>query len=207
MQTASRIAPALAAHLATRLATRLTGLLRRLGRCRDGSIISEFAIACPIFVLLLLGGVDLSRLIILNQKLDRIAAGLGDLVAQADEITQSQMTQIFDATRHVADPFEFSRDGRVIITSISVTSGAPRINWQASGGGTLAAASRIGTGAGSTVSLPGTMSVTGTNTLIVAEVFFDFEPLFGVGIISGRQLYHRSFFRPRVGSLKTLAAN
>lgn len=207
MQTASRIAPTLAAHPATRLATRLTGLLRRLGRCRDGSIISEFAIACPIFVLLLLGGVDLSRLIILNQKLDRIAAGLGDLVAQADEITQSQMTQIFDATRHVADPFEFSRDGRVIITSISVTGGAPRINWQAAGGGTLAATSRIGTGAGNTVSLPGNMTVTGTNTLIVAEVFFDFDPLFGVGIISGRRLYHRSFFRPRVGSLKTLAAN
>ncbi len=189
----------------SRIARSLATLLRRIGASRDGGIMLEFAVACPVFVLLLVGGVDLSRLLILNQKLDRIASGLGDLVAQADEMTQSQMTQIFAATGHVASPFDFASEGSVIVTSISVTGGVPRINWQARGGGALAATSRIGTGAGSTVTLPGNLTVTGTNTLIASEVFFDFEPLFGIGIINGAQLYHRSFFRPRVGSLKTLA--
>ncbi len=183
----------------------LLATIRRLVGNREGGVITEFAVACPVFVILLLGGVDLSRLVILHQKLDRVAAGLGDLVAQADELTQSQMNQLFQATAHVAAPFDFQRDGTVVITSISVTGGVPRINWQAKGGGGYVSSSKLGTGAGSTVDLPGNLTVTGTNTLIAAEVFFDFEPLFGVGLVPVSQLYHRSFFRPRVGSLKTLA--
>lgn len=184
---------------------RISASVGRLLGDRTGGVITEFAVACPVFVVLLLGGVDLSRLVILHQKLDRVAAGLGDLVAQADELTQSQMNQLFQATAHVAAPFDFERDGTVVITSISVSGGVPRINWQATGGGGFVSTSRIGTGAGNTVALPGNLTVTGTNTLIAAEVFFDFEPLFGVGLVPVSQLYHRSFFRPRVGSLKTLA--
>src|SRR5690606_38473787 len=97
------------------------------------------------------------------------------------------------------------RDGSVIITSMSVIAGAPRINWQAKGGGSLAATSRIGTGANAVVTLPAGLTVTGADTLVAAEVFFDFEPLFGLGMVPALQLYHRAFFRPRVGSLKTLA--
>ena len=188
-----------------RLLQRALDVLRAVRASRQGAAMVEFAAASPVFVVLLLGGVDLSRLVILHQKLDRVASGLGDLVAQADEMTQSQMNQIFAATGHVAAPFDFARDGRVVVTSISVSGGTPRINWQAAGGGALSATSRIGTGAGSTVDLPGNLTVTGTNTLVVAEVFFDFEPLFGMGLVFQSQLYHRSFFRPRVGSLKTLA--
>lgn len=187
---------------------RLLALLDRLRRPladRAGAVMAEFAIATPVLLVLLLGGVDLSRLIILNQKLDRVASGLGDLVAQADEITQSQMNQIFDATTHVTSPYDFNTSGKVIITSMSVSGGVPRINWQSSGGGGLTVASRIGTGAGSTVVLPQGLTVTGTDTLIAAEVFFEYEPLFGLGMVHGAELYHRSFFRPRVGSLKTLA--
>jgi Flp pilus assembly protein TadG len=183
---------------------RFKELLRHTGRDRRGAALMEFAVACPVFVTLLLGGVDLSRLLILNQKLDRIASGLGDLVAQADELTTTQMTQIFDATSHVAAPFDFTNEGAVVITSMSVSGGTPRINWQRTGGGSLSAASRIGSGTGSTVTLPSGMSVSGTETLIAAEVFFDFEPMFGLGLVPGARLYHRSFFRPRVGSLKTL---
>lgn len=179
--------------------------LRAAAADRRGAALMEFAIACPVFVVLLVGGVDLSRLIILNQKLDRVASGLGDLVAQSDEMTQAQMNQIFAATTHVAAPFDFPRDGRVVITSISVTGGTPRINWQAGGGGSLSVSSRIGVGAGSTVVLPQGLTVTGSDTLVAAEVFFDFESLFGLGLVPSARLYHRSFFRPRVGSLKTLA--
>lgn len=184
---------------------RLLSRWRAIAGDRRGAVMLEFAVACPVFVVLLIGGVDLSRLIILNQKLDRVASGMGDLVAQADEMTQSQMSQLFDATSHVASPFDFARGGSVIITSISVIAGAPRINWQSKGGGSLNSTSRLGTGANAVVTLPAGLSVTGTDTLVAAEVFFDFEPLFGLGLVPGAQLYHRSFFRPRVGSLKTLA--
>lgn len=182
----------------------LSRFLRGAGRDERGAAILEFAVACPVFVILLVGGVDLSRLLILNQKLDRIASGLGDLVAQADELTSAQMTQIFAATTHVASPFDFTADGTVIVTSMSVSSGAPRINWQSRGGGDLVETSRLGVGSGSIVTLPSGLTVSGTETLIAAEVFFDFEPLFGMGLVPGARLYHRSFFRPRVGSLKTL---
>lgn len=174
--------------------------------CRNckGSVLAEFAAFCPIFMLLLLGGIDLSRLVILNQKLDRLATGIGDLVAQADVLTSAQMTQIFDVTTHVASPFDFTRNGKVIVTSISLVGGVARVNWQSAGGGSVAVTSRMGVGANAVATLPAGLTVSGNDTLVVSEVFFTFAPLFDIGLVGGEQLYHRSFFRPRVGSLKTL---
>lgn len=192
-------------HAWLRLLSTTMQRLRALARDRAGGVMVEFAAFCPVFMILLLGGVDLSRLIILNQKLDRVASSMGDLVAQADALTPTQLTQLFDATAHVATPFDFSQDGRVIISSISVTGGVMRINWQSAGGGGLSIASRIGVGANAAVTLPPGLVVTGNDTLIAAEVFFRFSPLFDFGLVPAAQLYHRSFFRPRVGSLKDLS--
>ena len=52
--------------------------------------------------------------------------------------------------------------------------------------------------------LPSGMTITDVNTVIVAEVFFNFTPMFNLPLVPASQLYHTAFFRPRLGDLDSL---
>lgn len=181
----------------------LRKLLRRLGRDCRGALIVEFAAAMPVLGLLLLAGVEVGRLALVNQKLDRVATSMADLVAQAETLTAAELNSLFASTGHVAWPFDLANSGVVIVSSVSDYSGSPRINWQRNGGGGLPAGSAIGT-QGGIADLPDGMIVRANETIIVAEVYFDFEPVFIGAIAPAQRLYHRAFFRPRLGTLTTL---
>ena len=182
---------------------RLLQTWRRLRGDRSGAAMIEFAACLPAMSLLLLGGVDLARLVIVNQKLDRVAAGMGDLVAQAQSLTTADMNNIYAATAYIAKPFDFTANGVVIVSSISLVGGSLKINWQSRGSGSLTTASKIGV-SGGVATLPTGLTVTGSDTLIVAEVYFNFTSYFGLSVVPNKQLYHSSFFRPRLGSLNAL---
>lgn len=175
----------------------------RLRHDSTGLAMVEFAACLPLLAALLLGGVDISRFIMVSQKMNRVASGMGDLVAQAKTLSTADLTNIYAATAYVASPFDFQNNGVVIITSISLIGGVMKINWQSSGSGTLSVASKIGV-TGGTAKLPAGLTVSGNDTLIAAEVYFNFTPLFNLPIIPAQQLYHTAYFRPRLGSLNSL---
>lgn len=178
-------------------------LLARLMRdCRGGALI-ELAAVAPVLVLLTMGGVEIARLALLHQKLDRVAASMGDLVSQADGISAAQVDQLFAAVAPVAWPFALGADGTVIVTSVGETGGSTRVNWQRQGGGTLAENSAFGV-AGATATLPAGLTLRSGDTLIAAEVWFDFRPVLFAAVAPPARLYHRALFRPRLGALTTL---
>ena len=178
-------------------------LLCRLCGDRRGALVAEFAATMPVLGLLLLAGVEVGRLALVNQKLDRVATSMADLVAQAETLTGTELNSLFASTGHVAWPFDLANEGIVIVSSVSDNSGTPRINWQRTGGGGLPAGSAIGV-EGGVATLPDGMVVRANETIIVAEVYFDFEPVFVGAIAPAQRLYHRAFFRPRLGTLTTL---
>ena len=173
---------------------------------RRGAAMAELAAAMPVLVLLLLGGVEISRFAMLNQKIDRLTTSMGDLVAQAETLKGSEVDKLFLAAEHIAWPFPVKTKAAIIISSISIPAGQtnPRITWQRASSGGITAASQIGT-VGGAPTLPAGMVVAEANTLIVSEVYFDFEPMFVGQIMSPHRLYHRAFFRPRIGTLTSLA--
>lgn len=172
-------------------------------RDRSGSALAEFAALLPIVVLLLLGGVEAARFSLLNQKLDRAAMSIGDLVSQAETLTQGELNSLFSAVPHVVQPFDLSQQGTVLVSAIRLTGATPRINWQRSGAGTLTTVSQIGA-AGGTATLPAGLIIHDQDTIIATEVFFDFTTLFLADLFPPVRLYHRSFYRPRLGALDTL---
>ena len=178
-------------------------LLARLLRDRTGGALIELAAVAPVLVLLTMGGVEVARLALLHQKLDRVAASLGDLVSQADGISAAQVDQLFAAVAPVAWPFTLGADGVVIVTSLGEAGGAVQVNWQRQGGGTLAENSAFGA-AGATATLPDGLVMRSGDTLIAAEVWFDFRPVLFAAVAPPARLYHRALFRPRLGALTTL---
>lgn len=188
-----------------------SGCVARFFRRADGITAIEFALVAPVLILLLLGAFELSRFVWLEVKVDRAAVSLGDLLARQDSVDETSVSSLFDAAGLLISPFPTAGSSRIIFTSISPTSGqdpTPVINWQRSGGGTLAETSRIAPcGSGQKVTLPtGTVS-SDIPVVIVTEVFYSYTPVTGQGVMAPSTIYRSSFFSPRIASLATIGGS
>ncbi len=168
----------------------------------DGIAIVDFALVAPILVFLFMGGVEISRFALLNQKLSRVATNASDLVSQSEFLTEDDMAQVFIATEFSMQPFELDDEGLVILSSVSTQDDPddPRVNWQRAGGGTASVTSYVGN-PGGPASLPFGYEMKANRNIIVAEVYYDFEPLFFGGVTTPKQLSHFAIYRPRLGAL------
>ena len=171
-------------------------------RDRRGSVLMELAIGLPILVMILLGCFEAARFALLDQKLARVAASTADLVAQANGISEAQITDLFNAADATANPFDLAGGGRIIISSVSrPTTAAATIAWQRTSTGTYAATSALGT-AGQTATLPTGLTLRQGENVIVAEVFYDYAPVFlGATRFTAASLYQVAYNRPRIINL------
>jgi Flp pilus assembly pilin Flp len=191
------------------LALPLLTLLRRLWRDRAGVSLVEFALVMPVCSLLILGGTEVARYVLLNQKLDRVATAVSDLIAQEDAVSATDITNIFDAAPNLTWPFNIQTNGRIIVSSIGQVSGQTRVLWQrmcpgngCSWSGTPTNTSHLGI-EGGLATMPTGFTVSATDNVIVAEVFYSFTPFFWRQMPAGT-LYHTAFTRPRLSNLTTI---
>jgi hypothetical protein len=176
------------------------------GLRRDARGVSamEFALILPILVMFSAGTIEYSRLILMTHKLQSGAFILADLTSRDQELSTEQLGNIFLAIDQVVQPFDFGANGRAVVSSIGATAlRLPILNWQCSGAGAIAAASQLGTELGAEVALPAELELAQGETIIAAEVFFDFDPLFGVGL-APRVIRRVAYFKPRLGELATM---
>lgn len=163
----------------------------------------EFALALPLLVLLVFGSVEVTRYVLIAQKLDRISGTLSDVVSQSETITTAQLNQIIAATGQLMLPYNFSADGYAIISSVTKTgTNAPVVNWQYKSTGT-AQASHVGI-SGGTATMPSNFTMVDKDTVIITEIFYNYTPLLTGTIYSNSQLYSYSIYKPRLGNLTTL---
>ena len=162
--------------------------LRRLARDRLGNVLLEFGFTLSILATLTMGGVEIARYVLMHQKLERVAASVGDLISQAETLTTTDVDNLFQAAQHVIKPFELAENGVVVVSSITgVQDNPPFINWQRNGGGTLVSPSELGV-AGGDATMPEGFGVAVGETVVVAEVCFDYTPWMFEGIAKpGRQ--------------------
>lgn len=179
---------------------------RILKRNEEGVAYLEFAISLPFLIALFMGSVEVTRYIIIAQKVEKSAVTISDVVAQSSTIGVTQINLLISAVSEVMQPYTFNSNGYVIITSVTKTgTAAPAVNWQYRGGGTWVQPSLIGAPAGVAV-LPNGLTLNDKDTVIIAEVYYNYSPMTVNEIISGRQLYKVAVFKPRLGDLKTLGS-
>jgi Flp pilus assembly pilin Flp len=178
-------------------------LLRRLWRDRSGISATEFALILPVLFLLSIGTFEVSRFIMVNQKLQNGGFILADLVARDRTISEDQLVNIFLAIGNLIQPFPFDTRGTVILTSVgAVVDDTPFVNWQRTGAGGLAAASEVGL-PGQAATLPDDLPIRANETIIVAEVYFDYEPVFWMPL-DNRVIRKVAYYKPRLGTLETV---
>lgn len=177
--------------------------LARLRRDAAGVSALEFALILPILVMFSAGTVEFGRLILLTQKLQNGSFILADLTARDKTICEEQLDNIFLALDDLVQPFDVAANGRAIVTSVKGDAvDDPIIQWQAGGAGSYSAESVLGA-PGEIADLPDLLSISDGETIIVAEVFYAFEPLFGLNT-AARTLHKVAYFKPRLGTLDTL---
>ena len=187
----------------------LVRIPRRFGALksnRKGSVLIEFALIVPALLVLITGGFEITRYALLYQKVNRIAVSMADLVSQAKTISNTDINGLFDAVVSIGKPFDVTANGKVIVTSVGLKNNVATVNWQRSGGGQYAATSKIGS-TGAAATLPQGFVVHEGDTVIIAEAFYDYTPALFDDIVSPTVLYNVAYFRPRLGTLDTIASN
>lgn len=169
---------------------------------RSGIAALEFALTLPIWLLFFLGGTDVAYMMLLSQRIDRIAYSVTDIATQSEMLSQSDIDTIFLAARQLMNPFPFETEGVVILTAVEKPTGQPTVvAWQESGGGGLSRESLVGQ-RGQVPTLPAGIEIGDNQCIIITEVFYAFEPLFiNAGILSADDIYRVAVYKPRLSPL------
>ncbi len=176
--------------------------LRQFKTDQRASTFMELAFTLPILVMMVMGGTELSFFMLKHQKMNRVAMSTADLIAQARQVTQVDIDNIFSAIELVSGETDFNQNGVVVITSVTRSgTNPPAIRWQSFSNNSYTAASKIGSGADSLATLPPEIQLDAGDGVIVAEVFFRHRPVLYDPVMSEREIYHVAFYRPRFGAL------
>lgn len=183
----------------------------RFKRDQRGLAYLEFAVALPFLLVALMGSIEVTRYILIAQKVEKVAVTLSDVVSQGTTISTSDLDNIVTAASEVMRPYSFGASGFVIISSVTQTGtpdagNPPRVKWQYTGGGTWTQTSLVGT-VGTAATLPPSISLNNKDNVIIAEVFYNYAPLIPMnGVITNTSIYKLGLFKPRLGDLSTLSA-
>lgn len=143
---------------------------RLLTRDERGVAAIEFAFIASVLVILLIGMTDVGQRILDRQRLDSVAAHLGDLITQESTLTQSKLTSLLQTVPHYAGRQGKDSDNVVIVTGVvGQANGNTKVAWQQTGAGTLNEPSRIGA-LGAKATLPPDFTLAEGKTIVAVEV-------------------------------------
>lgn len=187
------------------------GTALRFARDESGVAAIEFALCLTVLLLLCLGSIELTRYVLVVQKLEKTVSMMTDVTTQADPnstpITTNVMSQIINSADDMMSPYPFNSNGKVILTNITKTGSAnPVVNWQYCGGGTLSATSRIGTTIGGAATLPSGFTMTAGEEVVIGEIFYNYSPITSQNVVPSTTLYRTSIFMPRLGALTSFSS-
>jgi Flp pilus assembly pilin Flp len=199
-------------------------MLKRLIRQTSGVAYIEFALIIPILLLMFAGGVELTRYIQANQKVDTAAVQLANFISQQEEPENIDYQRVSDNVfRDLMSPFTIGDSQFVVSEIIPIVNqdtgdvDSLEISWQESKGGLGASgASRIGS-VGDAPNFGPTgvdeANVGPNEKLIAVEVFYQYTNIIpaidaftdgGVLNFSGdAPLYKRSVMRYRLGAVRS----
>ena len=178
--------------------------LRKLWRDVGGVAAIEFALLLPMLLALLIGCLEVTFKIWSTQKAEKLAVTLSDVIAQSTNVTSGDLTKLTSAVDKIMDPFPFGADkGKVIISSVYWKQGddEAKVNWQCPYGD-YNGASKFGA-EGEDATLPPGFTLVEKDNIIVAEVFYEYEPIAPGYLFDTAAIYRRAIFKPRLGLLTT----
>ena len=178
---------------------KLSTVIRRFSRERDGVSAIEFALIAPLLVTLYFGGIEITTAVAVDRKMTLVAHTVADLVAQSSSITNSEMTDILNASSAVASPYQ-TANLKVVVSSVVISSSnQATIAWSDTLNGTKHSN-------GESVTLPAALNIA-DSSLIWGEVTYTYRPMFGTVFKTNLTLGDTIYMRPRISATVTRTAS
>jgi Flp pilus assembly protein TadG len=173
------------------------GIVRRLRRFHDdqgGVSAVEFAMLLPLMITLYLGSIEITQAVSADRKMTLVAGTVGDLVAQASCMKESDVNAIFDAGKAVLYPFD-AGVMKAVVTSVTIDDKqTAKVVWSKPLNGATAHA----VGSNVTALIPPAL-LTSTGSVIWAEAYYTYTPTIGKVIApTGIPLSEKVFLKPRL---------
>jgi len=176
----------------------------RFARAQAGLAVVEFGLVLPVLMVLFYGTVEVTRFILITQKVEKLAHSIADVTAQEQNASAAVLNQAMAAASDIMSPYSMTTNGTILISSLyrAPNTAQATVNWRYQGGGTLSAASHLG--AVNTVpTVPGGFTFSERENVIAAEVFYRFSPLVSSRFFGTTTVYRAAFYKPRLGALLT----
>lgn len=96
----------------------------------------EFALVLPVFLILVLGGLELTQLALIHMRINQIAVTVADNAGRVRTgIDESNIYEVFAGANLVGESLNFAQNGRVVLSSLEPNgivgaSAGQMINWQ-----------------------------------------------------------------------------
>ena len=186
-------------------------LLQRLRRDESGLAFIEFAFAAPIFITLVLAGMELTNLAVSHLRVSHMAMTVADNAGRVTSgIDEANIEEVFAGAELIGEPLNFEPNGRVVLSSLeengrSGSDAGQVISWQRcwgemevdpkygeEGDGKNNDSLKDGLGESSN------RITAGPNTaLMFVEVTYDYQPLVGTGFFNAPTIRYESAFNVR----------
>jgi hypothetical protein len=112
--------------------------LRKLGSCKSGLALTEFAFALPILLTLGLYGFETANLAIAHMRVSNIAMMTADNAARVrDSIDEANVVELLAGAKMTGSGIAFAANGRIMLSSFELTPDGTKqwIRWQRCDGG------------------------------------------------------------------------
>jgi len=182
--------------------------MKNIFKNQEGVACIEFAFCFPILLLLLFGGVELSRYMIVIEKVEQTTSTMADITGQtqsAPQLTNAQFlaqeANLVSAIPDIMNPYASTNNSFVVITDVIQIGNTPVVNWQYCSGQLTGLKSKVGTQTAATASLPNGLTLFNGQEVVIAEVYYNFSPIITQSFLPPQTLYRTSTFMPRQGAL------
>lgn len=164
--------------------------IRGFLRAKDGISAVEFALIAPLMVLMYMGSIELSFMMTLDRQITSAAATVGDLTARDNDVTDAEMTQIFQAARMIMEPNDITA-ARIRVSSLEDTdcTDTAKVGWSDAQG--------MGAYTVGQILTPPADIVPTCGSAIYAEFEYDYVSPLGFFLTKPKTLTDEFYLRPR----------
>ncbi len=157
-------------------------------RDRKGLSAIEFAILAPVMISFYFGGVEISDVMTVDRRVTTVASATADIVAQATQIDNSDIQDVFTAASSIMQPYN-GAGIQIVVSSVADNNGVATVLWS-DGFQTTPR------GVGSTVTLPSGLLTPG-GSVVMAEVTYVYDSPFADFYIINPVLTDTFYLKPR----------
>ena len=157
---------------------------------QEGVAAVEFALIAPFMVALFIGMVELGDAMIVKRKVTSMTSSVADLVGRAKAISDTDITNVFNAAGAIMSPFDSTKI-KMRITSIEIAlDGTQTVGWSD------ATANETPLAQGATIVLPEGLGVNG-GSIIKVEASYTHKSLLGNLLPTDLTFDEQFFTQPR----------